>query len=180
MERMRVFGLMILMMLCLALPTVASNLEKGVSSSVHINAPPDLVWDAIRDQRRLEPDLEYSKVLSYSNNEALLEQKFIGLPVLGSAIALLKEREVPNQRIDYWLVKSNRFKAMEGSWVLSPVNGGKSTRLSLSSYLDVGIPFSRGPVNKVTQEKIKNRLSRVKTMAEETHRRMVDTGVKQM
>lgn len=162
--------LIVAVVLSMALPAVAAA-KKGVSGSVQINAPVEHVWNAIRDQRRLEPDLEYSKVISSGNNEALLEQKFIGLPVLGSAVALLKEKEIPNQRIDYWLVKSNKFKAMEGSWVLSPTSDGKGTTLSLSSYLDIGIPFSRGPVNEVTREKIKNRLSRVKTMAEESHRK---------
>lgn len=137
----------------------------GAAAHILINAPAHLVWQAIHEQRKTDPDLAYSKVISKDGSSTVLEQKFVLLPVIGSSICTMSNEEQPLRRIDYKLLKSDRFKAMEGSWVLTPVDS-KSTVLELSSFLDLGIPGSRSIINAVTARKLERRLHAVKCSAE--------------
>ncbi len=139
-----------------------------VKASITIKAPPEVVWDAVHEQRKTDPELAYSKVLRQGVNEATLEQKFMVIPVIGSAVCTMNTQEVPNRRIDYQMIKSDRFKAMEGSWVLTPSADGKSTTLELSSHIDLGLPVPRGMMNGVTQKKLERRLAHVRELAEKS------------
>lgn len=140
--------------------------ENVVSGSITINAPAKAVWDAVHTERQNDPDLEYSKVLEQHGNQALIEQKFNSLPVIGAAVCQLIQREVPLERIDYKLVKSDKFKALNGSWVLTPSPDGQSTTLALSSHLDTGMAYSQGVIDLLTKKKIDKRLGNVKRAAE--------------
>ncbi len=150
---------------------VQKNLNSGkprVKASITIKAPPEVVWDAVHEQRKSDPELAYSKVLKQGVNEAVLEQKFMVIPVIGSAVCTMNTQEVPNRRIDYQMIKSDRFKAMEGSWVLTPSADGKSTTLELSSHVDLGLPVPRGMMNGVTHKKLERRLAHVRELAEKS------------
>src|ERR1700722_18181127 len=108
-----------------------------VKAHLLIKAPPQIVWDAVHEERKHDPDMAYSKVIEEGVNECKLEQKFTLLPVIGTATCLMHQHEVPLQRIDYKLLKSDRFKAMEGSWVFTSAEDGKATLLELSTHLDM-------------------------------------------
>lgn len=134
-----------------------------------IKAPPEIVWRAVHDERQNDPDISYSKVLEQNENQFKLEQKFCFIPFLGTSTCVTHQIEVPNERIDYKLVKSDHFKAMEGSWVLSPSEGGKSTVLEFSSHLDLGLPVPKMLMDGVTSKKMEKRLAHIKLMAEKNH-----------
>ena len=152
--------------LLLAAPALAQGPDwQGVSGRVQINAPPRIVWEAVHHERAADPDLSYSHVLQQKGNRLLLEQKFNSLPVIGEAVCLMVQEETPLKRIDYKLVKSDKFKDMAGSWVLTEMPNG-ATQLELYSLLDTGLPYSQGVINTVLQDKINKRLTRVKTAAE--------------
>ena len=68
------------------------------------------------------------------------------------------------KRIDYKMVRSDKFKEMYGSWIIEENPSGVS--LSLQSVLDTGLPYARGVTNTFLQKKIDARLARVKTAAE--------------
>lgn len=138
-----------------------------LKAKILIRAPLDVVWRTVHEQRKLDPDLAYSKVLQEEGNNSLLEQRFILLPVIGATTCVMNNSEVPMQRIDYKLMKSDRFKAMEGSWVFTALDS-KSTVLELSSYLDLGIPGTRGLLDAVTTKKLQRRVARIKDMSEAT------------
>lgn len=140
--------------------------ENVVTSSISINAPARIVWEAVHTERQNDPDLAYSKVLEQHGNQALIEQKFNALPVIGEAVCQLIQREVPNERIDYKLVKSDKFRALNGSWVLTASPDGRSTTLELSSHLDTGVAYSQGVIDLFTKKKIDKRLENVKRAAE--------------
>jgi hypothetical protein len=161
-------------------PNAVAGETHGVSGSVVINAPPTVVWESIKQQRLLDPDMEYSKTLSRTGNSAVIEQKFRGIPVWGSTTNVISERETPMARVDYQLVRSDKLKKLEGSWVLSPAENGKSTRLSLSSFMDVGIPFTGGIAKKIATKMVTRRLTNVKALAEQTQRKLVESGKSQM
>lgn len=140
--------------------------KNWVQAKIVIDAPPSIVWDTVHDERKKDPDLAYSKVLSQKDNHAILEQKFQLIPVFGTSVCKMSNDEVPGKRIDYKLLHSDRFKAMEGSWVLNPVDNGKKTELVLSTHIDLGIPAPESMMNNVTGKKLQRRLGNVKKMAE--------------
>src|ERR1700728_4639971 len=131
-------------LICLATAMPARSAPSPIDAnqvSVHqvVKAPPKVVWDAIRDQRKA--DTEHRKVISYHDNEATIEEKFPGLPIIGAATCLYKECEVPLKRIDYSMISSDKFKSFAGSWVLT--QDGDNTIVDLTSSLDPGlrVPF---------------------------------------
>lgn len=146
----------------------AGDNSQWASASVVINAPPEVVWQTVHEERNHDPDLAYSKILEQGKNECRLEQKFTFLPMFGTAVCEMQDKEVPFERIDYKMIKSDHFKAMEGSWVFTALEGGK-TRLDLSTNLDMGVPVPRAMVNSITSKKLARRLRHVKEMAEKTH-----------
>jgi hypothetical protein len=153
-----------------ALPQAGiANEAKGkpelIKASIIIDAPKEVVWQAVHDERKHDPDLAYSKIIVPGEHEYVLEQKMVLIPVFGSAVCEMQNKEVPFERIDYKLIKSDRFKHMEGSWVLTPNSDGKTT-LELSTSLDLGMPVPKSVINGFTAKKLQRRLKNVKESAE--------------
>jgi hypothetical protein len=153
-----------------------ANGHRWLKAKILIKANPHVVWETVHEERRKDPDLAYSKVLSEGKNHATLEQKFALIPVIGTATCVMKNQEVPFERIDYEMVSSDRFKAMEGSWVLTPGADPNSTYLELSTYCDIGIPVPRPMIEGVTAKKLQRRLGHVKEMAESTQVRLANSN----
>lgn len=150
--------------------------KRRVQSKILIKAPVEVVWYSVHEERKHDPDIAYSKVLEQGVNEQKLEQKFCLLPVIGSAVCVMHHTEVPNQRIDYKLLKSDHFKAMEGSWIFTPTENGKATILELSTHLDMGVPVPKMIFNNLTQKKLDKRLAHIKEMAEGVHSKVATSS----
>ncbi|MCA9802406.1 MAG: hypothetical protein KC777_10485 [Cyanobacteria bacterium HKST-UBA02] len=140
-----------------------------------INAPAEIVWQTVHEERQKDPDIEYSKILESHENHCRLEQKFKLIPVIGTAVCQMHNSEVPLKRIDYKLISSDRFKSMEGSWVLSPGASESCTVLELTTHLDLGFPVPQGVMTSVTSGKLKKRLGNVKKMAERMQKQVAST-----
>ena len=97
----------------------------------------------------------------------MVEETFDNLPLVHSTTCLFRERETPLQRIDYQLVESSNFKKLEGCWVLKPVSNS-CTIVEVHSSLETGIhlPFAHKIANDINRKKCKERLQRIKTLAE--------------
>lgn len=162
----------------LDVPDKPDSEKKRIASKILIKAPPEVVWYSVHEERKHDPDIAYSKVLEQGVNEQKLEQKFCLLPVIGSATCVMHHTEVPNQRIDYKLLKSDHFKAMEGSWTFTPAENGKATILELSTHLDMGVPVPKMLFNNLTQKKLDKRLAHIKEMAEGVHSKVAASGTK--
>lgn len=146
------------------------NGRRWVTAKIKINAQPSVVWEAVHEERKTDPDLAYSKILEEVKNEAgkneqTLEQKFQLIPVLGTSVCVIKSTEDLHKRIDYHLLKSDRFKAVEGSWLLQPTEDG-GTVLELGSYIDIGVPAPRSFVENIAGKKLERRLTNVRKVAE--------------
>ena len=150
--------------------------QADVGNEVLVKATPKVVWKAIHEERNFDPGIEYSKEISNDGNATLIEQKFVRIPLLGSVVATTKQIETPYSRIDYTLVKSDRFKKLEGSWTLQAVDGGRATKLRLASQLDIGIPFSQIFTRNASNKKVVDRVAAVKRMAEADQARLAATG----
>lgn len=136
----------------------------SVKSSILINAPVEIVWMTVHEERQNAPDLAYSKVVQQGDNEMQIEQKFKFWS--GGAKCLMNHKEIPNQRIDYQLIKSDHLKEMRGSWILSPCASGQETTLELSTIMDIGF-VPRAIANPFLTKVIERRLAHIKQMAEQ-------------
>ena len=148
-----------------SLPAKAdSKTDAMVSDSTTINAPVKAVWEAMRTLRRNDP--AHRKVLSSGGGDYVVEEKFEKIPVLGQAICTYKEHEVPMQRLEYSMIKSDKLKAFDGEWELSPTADGK-TNVKLSSRTDAGvcIPFADRITRNRTAKSIAKRLEEVREIA---------------
>ena len=143
-----------------------------VKAQILIKAPQHIVWQTVHEERSHDPDIAYSRVIEQGQNHCLLEQKFVFLPIFGSAVCLMKNTEVPLKRIDYSMVSSDHFKAMDGSWVLTATPDGNSTYLELSTHSDIGIPVPRQIMEGFTAKRLQKRLANVKHMAEAAQARI--------
>lgn len=153
-------------LLMFASPATAKCADKeGARGHIEIKAPARIVWDAVHKERAEDPDLSYSKVVEKQGDKVMLEQKFKGMPVIGEAVCLMEQTETLNQRIDYKMVSSDKFKALRGSWILTELANG-NTKLELHSVLNTGLPFSEHIINHVLKGRIAKRLERVKESAE--------------
>lgn len=145
-------------------PAFCQAPSDGVTGKIAITAPAQAVWDAVHNERSSDPDISYSKIVEQKGNRVLLEQKFNTIPVVGEATCLLVQEETPLKRIDYKMVRSDKFKEMWGSWIIEENPNGVS--LSLHSVLDTGLPYAQSVTNQFLKNKIDARLARVKTAAE--------------
>ncbi len=141
------------------------NGHRWVKVKLRIQASPEVVWHAIKHEQNGDSDLIYSKVISRAPGDTVSEQKLGHLPFIGTATSTMHTTEVPLKRIEYTMLKSDRFKAFEGSWVLTPAPN-KSTYLELSSYCDIGIPIPRPIREGITVKKLEKRLANVKRNSE--------------
>jgi len=156
-----------LAILALVSPAMAAgNMHQdSVFSTVTVSASPQAVYDAIKMQRSVDPA---RKLVSYAGVEAVIDENFSGLPVIGNAKCLYKEVESAPERVEYFLVRSDKFKRFEGCWTLTPIDGGRRTELKLCSYLETGVhvPFARQITNSSVKKDVLRRLGRVKVLAE--------------
>jgi len=135
-----------------------------VSEAQVIDEPTTVVWRAIQNLRTA--DKQRRRLVSYENNEAIIEERFPALPIVGEATCLYKEREVPEKEINFSLISSDHFKVFEGTWSLERLSDGR-TKVSLSSNLDTGlrIPFWREITRAATSRSVKHRLQELSEQA---------------
>lgn len=154
-----------------AVPTAEAQDSSAatVTESVQVTASPKAVWEALRKHRLITPG---RKLVSYKENQAVISEEFVKLPVLGSANILYTETEHPMSEIDYKLIRSDKIKQFEGSWKLLPTDDRKHTLLQLTTRTDTGIhmPFSGMLTRKNTRQRAKQRLSEIKALAESVTR----------
>lgn len=138
---------------------------KGVASHLVVNARPQTIYEQIRALRHGEAS--GVKEISKTDSEAVLEEHFQNLPIIGKAKCIYVEKYTPWSRIDYHMIESDKFKAFEGSWQLTPQDDN-SVLVELCSFVDTGlpIPFGRQITNTQTMKDIKDRLQLVKKKAE--------------
>lgn len=147
------------------IPVLADE-QRGVSAELKIMVPPDVAYAALRASRDEDP--EGCKIISTSERECVVEELFDGLPVIGKATCRYRETYDP-QKISYKMISSDKLKAFEGEWTLTPADEGQSTVVKLRSYIDTGlrIPFARKITDMGTTCEVKQHLSDLKKSAEQ-------------
>ncbi|HEY9786638.1 MAG TPA: hypothetical protein V6D17_14650 [Candidatus Obscuribacterales bacterium] len=140
---------------------------KGVSSGLLVHATPQIIYDSIKELRKRTPDTV--KEVSKSEGECILEEHFDNLPFVGKATCIYVEKYVPGKLIEYKMLHSDKFKAFEGKWEITPTADETESHVQLSSFvmLDLPIPFLKQITNSQTMKGVKERLEAVKKMAEQ-------------
>ncbi len=142
-------------------PHCAAQAGKGgVSSSTVVNAPKEAVWGVLSASGHFD-----DQVQSVNGHEAIAEQKFKSLPFLGNATVLVKATATPMEQIEFNMIESDKMKAFSGLWRIAPIDD-HHTRLHLKMNVDPGLPFPKFLINQFMLGKVKNRLKKVKTLAE--------------
>jgi hypothetical protein len=145
-----------------------------VSGRILINAPVEIVWKMVHEERETAPNLVYSKLHKEDSNLLVFEQKWTIVPFIATTTCVISENEIPYKRIDYKVVKSNQFKVMEGAWIFTPVNNGSdaghsATELELTTHLELRRLAPMKIVNAMAKRKIEQRLAHIKELAEKPH-----------
>lgn len=143
-----------------------------VSSRILINAPVEIVWKMVHEERETAPNLVYSKLHKEDSNLLVFEQKWTIVPFIATTTCVISENEIPYKRIDYKVIKSNQFKVMEGAWIFTPINNGSDaakTELELTTHLELRRLAPMKLVNAMAKRKIEQRLAHIKELAEKPH-----------
>ncbi len=139
--------------------------KDAVHEEIIIKATPEVVWQSMQKQRRLDPDSLSCKSIETAG-KAIVEQRFRFPSPLGNAECTLQLREIPAERIDFNLIESEDLREMEGSWILRPIGNGETTKLVLSSYVEPRKCVPRILTNGVISHRAKRNLAIVKRLAE--------------
>ncbi len=140
-----------------------------ISTDIEIDAPVEVVWKMVHTEREKAPNLVYSKLQKEDRNFQVFEQKWTIVPFVKTTTCVIEEQEIPNKRIDYRVVNSNQFKVMEGSWIFSPGVDGKSTKLALTTYMELRGFAPITVVKLMAKKKMEQRLAHIKELAEKPH-----------
>ena len=145
---------------------VEAKEHEAVGSKIVINAPPEVVFEAIRKQRNSAEQHRHQE--SFDGHKAVIKENMENVPIYGKVECLWEETEQPYKRIDYTLVKSSKFKSGFGSWVLTPGPDGKTTTLEFTSYTDSGlmVPFAGTLTKNESMKTAKIRLDHIKEVSE--------------
>jgi hypothetical protein len=135
-----------------------------VTEKIHIKATPELVFEAIRKCRLAKN----RKLESYDGRIAVVKEELDNVPVFGKVECLWEETEQPFTRIDFKMLRSSKFKASHGAFVLTASADGQSTTLELEAHMDAGlaIPFAAEITKQSTSKDSKARLEEIKKQAE--------------
>ncbi len=156
----------LLMNLAAPASLAADKKKRGVTASLVVNAPPPAIWNAILGLRN-KPGSNVQQ-LERDDKHSILQENFYNLPLVGTATCTYREDYDVNHRLDYHLLKSDKFKAYEGSWVITPTSDASSNNVTLSTYVDTGLrlPFARQLTDASSKNAIQKRLQDVKKTAE--------------
>ncbi len=140
--------------------------HKALKVRIKINATPKYVWEAVRENRLADPDVQYSKITQINECQKTVEQKYHSIPIFGATTCVMRVDEQNQKRIDFILLKSDRLAEFEGSWELIPSADEKSTTLELSNHLKLNAPIPQKLVDAFAAPKMKARVLFVKELAE--------------
>jgi hypothetical protein len=143
------------------IPAYSHN--QSVQESIVVPATTQFIYRAIQKARNTGGS---RKLVSYKNNQAVVEELFDGLPLIGTANCTYKEVETSPTRIDYSLLRSDKLARFDGAWILTAENDGR-TKITLSSTTVCGIhlPFADKLTAQAALKRIERRLQEIAGVA---------------
>jgi hypothetical protein len=142
-----------------------------------IKARPECVWSSVHDARTKYPGLASAKMISEDERGSVFEQTFV-VPFIGDTSCTFSLCDIPPSRMDYKLIESNIFSAIDGSWLLAPGLDGHSTSVELSCYVTAKRVLPKFLLKLILGRKLGKQLDFVKTTAEKKELEMQATEKK--
>lgn len=118
-------------------------------AQVVINSKPDIVWDALTQYDRADEiysNLKRLQILSDSGPQKTISFTVASMGGLWKYDYVLNINEIKAQKRIEWTRHSGAFKANEGYWQLTPVEGDK-TLVTYAKHIDGGILLPQAMVN---------------------------------
>lgn len=137
-----------------------SKPERGALASAQIRAPQAVVWSVIVNAKEFDSTIEGESV-----DGAVVEQRFTKLPVFGQMAVTFKVTVVPQERLDFKMVRSNCMKDFSGRWLVTPIDDS-TTRVDMRCFVDPGLAVPQFIVNQFLSGKLRKRLLKIKKLAE--------------
>lgn len=135
-----------------SIPTV-EQLKVGNKSyqvaQVMINSKPEVVWDALTQYDRADEiysNLKRLQILNDSGPQKTISFTVASMGGLWKYDYVLNINEIKAQKRIEWTRHSGAFKANEGYWQLTPVEGDK-TLVTYAKYIDGGMLLPQAMVN---------------------------------
>jgi hypothetical protein len=150
---------------CPALPGTKPAVNTSVRAKIEIEAPPQIVWQSLQEYRKRDPERSSFTVISQTSECRVAEEQLSIPTIFGLANCRISIIEVPNLKITYKLIQGDRFRAMEGNWLLMPSQDRQSTTLVLSTHVEINAPIPRIIVNHIAHNQMQKKLIAVKRIA---------------
>jgi len=119
---------------------VVSRSHRNVQAAILLDAPAERIWDVMVDCEGAPgfvPGLRECKVVERGDGWEVLQHRVRISSLLPQVTYRFRATYRRPERIDF-VRTSGDLKAMEGSWVLVPVEDGRRTVVRYSVYLDPG------------------------------------------
>lgn len=150
-----------------AAPTVvaltAADDTKGLRATFLVDAPPDVVLETLWDVRRFRqifPDIERLEVLA--EQPGFIDVRFTVDAVLAKARYTLHREIDRSARTVRWMSISGDVKHIEGSWQVTATDDPMTSRVSYTSFVDVGYAVPSGLVRDTALNKVDQMAVRVR------------------
>ena len=119
-----------------------SNTGGRTTATIIIRESPIKVWEVLTNYEEIGikmPDIKKVKLIKNSNKDKIIEHTYKAPYTFGQKVkALIEVQEIPKIIISYKLIKSNRIKKLEGSWIINPIKDG--TLLTHNINLEPDLP----------------------------------------
>jgi ribosome-associated toxin RatA of RatAB toxin-antitoxin module len=132
--------------------TVTEELIDGKQfcvSHIVVRAKPEAVWEVLADYAnapKVFHQLRKCQVVEDHGSTKLLKHQVTPSGLPGCYEYVVQVKEVPNKSLE-WHRVSGAFKEVDGFWKLEPLEGGMSTSVTYSAYVNGGLfmpqPFIR-------------------------------------
>jgi hypothetical protein len=140
-----------------------SEHSKPIQESLMVPVKTQFVYRAIQKARNTSG---FRKLVSYKNNQAVVEELFDGLPLIGTAKCTYQEIETSPTRIDYSMIQSDKLARFDGAWILTPEADGR-TKITLTSTTVCGLrlPFVDKLTTQAAMKRVEKRLHEIASSA---------------
>jgi uncharacterized protein YndB with AHSA1/START domain len=133
-----------------------------------VRAPPAAVWTLISDcehAQRLMRELISCRVLEHGRGWEVREHRVRGWPMRPVLRNVARVDLEPNTRLSFRRVAGD-WSRSDGEWVLTPIDGGRGTRVQyrLSAVLDA--PFPASFTRSVMRKRVRATLAALRREAE--------------
>jgi ribosome-associated toxin RatA of RatAB toxin-antitoxin module len=144
-------------------PLVDADGVKGLRATFLVAAPPDRVLETLWDVRRFRsifPDIESLEVLAASDSS--VDARFFVDAVFTKVSYTLRRDVDRGRRTVTWRSIGGDVKLVRGSWSVAPTADASVSRVTYTSFVDIGAVVPTGMVRDVAMGKVEQMTARVR------------------